>query len=91
MTKDGRIVAGALMLHANRHIWYLHGAALEDYVPLRPVNLLFSEIMWDAREKGNRWFGFGPSWGLEGVRRFKESFGAKLLELTVVYVEEANS
>jgi hypothetical protein len=78
-TKAGRVAAGALMLYAERHVLYFHGAALEEHFPLRPVNLLFYEIMRDACDRRYRWFDFGISAGLEGVRRFKESFGAKPL------------
>jgi hypothetical protein len=84
-TTDELIVAGALMCYAKKHIFYWHGAALEDYFALRPVNLLFSEIMRDACDKCYRWLDFGLSAGIEGVRRFKKNFGAKPLDC--VYVE----
>ena len=86
-TKDELVVAGAFMCYAKKHLFYWRGAALEDYFALRPMNLLFYEIMRDAYEKGCQWFDFGPSYGLEGVRRFKESFGAKPLDCAYVDIE----
>jgi hypothetical protein len=86
MTGDGRIAAGALMVYAKTHAMPYHSAALEAFFALRPMNLLFSEIIRDACEGGYRWFDFGPSAGLEGVRKFKEGFGARLLGCSYVLV-----
>jgi hypothetical protein len=86
-TNDGLVVAGAFMCYGKKHLFYWHGAALEDYFALRPVNLLFSEIIRDACDKCYRWLDFGPSMGLEGVRRFKESFGAKPLDCAYVDIK----
>ena len=85
-TKNEIIVAGALMLYAKKHAFYWHGAALEDYFDLRPVNLLFSEIIKDACDKHCRWFDFGLSSGIEGVRRFKKSFGAKPIDCAYIEI-----
>jgi hypothetical protein len=85
-TKDELVVAGAIVCYAKMHVVYWHGAALEDYFALRPVNLLFYEIIRHASEVGYRWFDFNSSAGLEGVRRFKESFGAKPLDCSIVHV-----
>jgi lipid II:glycine glycyltransferase (peptidoglycan interpeptide bridge formation enzyme) len=87
-TGDGRVAAGALVFYARTHSVYWHGAAQEDLFALRPMNLLFSEIIRDACEGGYRWFDFGPSAGIEGVRKFKESFGAKFLDCSYVQVEQ---
>jgi hypothetical protein len=43
--------------------------------------------MRHASETGYRWFDFGPSAGLEGVRRFKKSFGATPLDCAYVDIE----
>jgi hypothetical protein len=85
-TKDGLVVAGALMCYAKTHVVYWHGAALEDYFALRPMNLLFYEIIKHASAGTYRWFDFNSSAGLEGVRRFKESFGAKPLDCSMVHI-----
>ena len=90
-TNEGRIVAGAVMGYARTHAVYWHGAALEEYLALRPVNLLFSEVIRAACEQGFEWFDFNSSAGLDGVRRFKESFGAKPLNCSIVHVEPAGS
>jgi len=82
-TKDELIVAGALMFYAKKHVYYFHGAALENYFALRPVNLLFYKIIKDACDKDYRWFDFGRS-GSEGVRRFKRSFGARPMDCKYV-------
>jgi hypothetical protein len=84
--KDELVVAGALICYAKTHVVYWHGAALEDYFALRPMNLLFFEILWHACDKGYRWFDFNSSAGLEGVRRFKDSFGAKPLDCSYVHL-----
>ena len=89
-TKDGLVVAGAIMCYAKRHVVYWHGAALEDYFALRPMNLLFYEIIRHASEAGYRWFDFNSSAGLDGVRRFKESFGARPLDCSIVHVESVS-
>jgi CelD/BcsL family acetyltransferase involved in cellulose biosynthesis len=70
------IIAGALCFSARNHVVYWHGAALEAFFPLRPVNLLMYEAIKDACEQGYSWFDFNPSGGHEGVKKFKESFGA---------------
>ena len=85
-TGEGRVAAGAIMCYAGSHAVYWHGAALESLLPQRPMNLLFSVIMREARDAGYRWFDFNPSGGIEGVRRFKESFGARALDCPVVWV-----
>jgi len=86
MNDEGRIIAGAVMGYASNHAAYWHGAALEEYLPLRPTNLLFTEIIKDASRRGLKWFDFNSSAGLDGVRRFKESFGAKPLDCLIVHV-----
>jgi hypothetical protein len=86
MTKEGDLAAGALMCYAKRHVVYWHGAALEAYFALRPVNLLFCEIIRHASAGPYRWFDFNSSAGLEGVRRFKESFGARPLDCSIVHI-----
>jgi len=74
-TFQEKIIAGALCFYAGRHVVYWHGAALEEYLNLRPVNLLFLDIIKDTCDKGYRWFDFNPSGKHEGVRRFKKTFG----------------
>jgi hypothetical protein len=82
--KDGLAVAGALICYSKRHAVYWHGAALDEYFNLRPVNLLIQEAIRDACENGYRWFDFNPSGGHEGVRAFKRSFGTRPLPCPII-------
>lgn len=72
---EEKIIAGALLFYSPRHSVYWHGAALDEYFALRPVNLLMYESIQDACERGLYWFDFNPSGGYEGVQSFKRSFG----------------
>jgi hypothetical protein len=84
---DKLVVAGVLVFYAKAHALAWHAAALEAYFALRPYNRLYYEIMRHACGRGCRWFDFGPSGGLDGVRRFKESFGARPLDCAYVDIE----
>ena len=81
---EDKVVAGALCFYSKSHVVYWHGAALEDYFTLRPVNLLLYEAIKHACEQGYAWFDFNPSGGHEGVRAFKRSFGTVSLPCPVV-------
>jgi hypothetical protein len=81
---DGQIVSGAVCLYGKQTIAYWHGASLEEYFNLRPVNLLMYTIMQRGRESGQLWFDFGSSGGLESVANFKRSFGATPLSCPIV-------
>jgi len=72
---QGQPVAGALCFYAKKHAVYWHGAALSDYFHLRPVQLLFYEVIRAAAANGYHWFDFNPSGGHESVRAFKQGFG----------------
>lgn len=73
---EGEIIAGALCFYARQHVVYWHGAALEKFFNIRPVNLLMYEVIKNACEEKYKWYDFNPSGGHEGVKRFKKSFGA---------------
>ena len=83
-TFDSTIIAGALCLYAKNHIVYWHGAAHADYFKLRPVNLLIYEALMHACANDYKWFDFNPSGGLEGVRKFKNSFGSATVNAPVI-------
>jgi CelD/BcsL family acetyltransferase involved in cellulose biosynthesis len=85
-TSEGRVAAGAVMCYAGVHAVYWHGAAMESLLPHRPMNLLFSVIIRETRKAGFQWFDFNPSGGIDGVRRFKEGFGATPLDCPIVSV-----
>jgi hypothetical protein len=80
----GRPIAGALCLYSPRHVVYWHGAALEEYFPLRPVNYLLCEAIRDACNRPARWFDFNPSGGHHGVEQFKRSFGTNELPAPII-------
>lgn len=71
-----RIVAGAVCFSAKHHVVYWHGAALESFFHLRPVNLLLFEVIRHSAAEQKHWFDFNPSGRHEGVARFKRGFGA---------------
>jgi hypothetical protein len=81
---EGKIVSGAVCLYSKQTVAYWHGASLEEYFHLRPVNLLMYTIMRQARDSGKIWFDFGSSGGLESVANFKKSFGATSLSCPVI-------
>lgn len=84
--REGQVIAGALCFYSRAHAIYWHGAALEEFFPLRPVNLLMHDAIRDACERGCAWFDFNPSGDHEGVKAFKKSFGAQALPSPVVKI-----
>jgi hypothetical protein len=82
-----KVVAGAICFYAKKHVVYWHGAALEEFFPLRPVNLLMYTAIKHACEARYHWFDFNPSGSLEGVKAFKKSFGAVPLPSPIVTCE----
>jgi hypothetical protein len=81
---EGKVIGGALVFYHQSHAVYWHGAALEEFMPLRPANLLHRDIIDDAWERKFRWYDFNPSGGHEGVVRFKEQFGCRRLRAHVI-------
>jgi hypothetical protein len=86
-----RVISGALCFHSKKHFVYWHGASMGTYFNLRPVTLLLYEVIKKACEKEYNWFDFNPSGGLEGVKAFKERFGAQALSCPVVHLKPMNS
>jgi len=85
-----KVISGALCFHSKRHYVYWHGASIETYFNLRPVNLLLYEVIKNACEKGYLWFDFNPSAVLKGVKAFKERFGAQALKCPIVELRPRN-
>ena len=81
---DGKAVSGAICFYNNKHVVYWHGASLADHAALRPANLLQAHLIEDAYRNGFWWYDFNPSGGLEGVEKFKTSFGAKKLPAEMI-------
>lgn len=75
----GNIIAGALCFYSRKHVAYWHGASLQSSFGLRPSNLLLSEVIRDAIDRGYVWFDFNPSSGHPGVEAFKKSFGTTVM------------
>lgn len=88
---DGRLIAGAICFYQNRHVVCWHNASYEQYFNLRPVNLLYSEMIKKACESEYKWYDFNPSEHLEGVEKFKKSFGSKPYRCSVWNYESAST
>jgi len=74
---EGRMIAGVVLLVWNKKVVYWHGCALQEYFRHYPNNLLHASVIeWGCRS-GLDAYDMGPSMGLEGVIKFKESFGAR--------------
>jgi len=87
---EGEPVAGALCFAARRHLVYWHGAARESALSVRPVHALIHEIVRQACDEGaHTWFDFNPSGPLDGVRAFKQGFGARTLACPNVRLQPA--
>jgi hypothetical protein len=75
---------GALVVYENQRAIYWHGCTAEEPAP-GTGHLLHYKIMQDAERRGVERYEFGPSPGLEGVKRFKQGFGAELeQQITVI-------
>jgi hypothetical protein len=74
---NGAIVAGGVFGFSRAHCVYWQGALRLEHAALRPMNALLHRLITVARERGCSWFDFNPSGALDGVRAFKESFGAR--------------
>jgi hypothetical protein len=74
---ESKVVAGIIAFAWGRSIIYWHGAALQEFFKHYPNNLLHAELMAWGCAQGYQVYDMGPSEGLEGVARFKESFGAE--------------
>jgi hypothetical protein len=75
--KNGRAAAGIVSLYWNHHAVTWHGAAHTDFLPLRPNNMLYWEVLRDAHRRGFWWFDCNPSGGNPGVETFKAYLGAQ--------------
>jgi hypothetical protein len=89
-TYQGKVVSGELCFHSKTHFVSWHGASLDTYFNIKPRHLLLSEAIKNACEKGYFWFDFNPSAGLQGVRAFKEGFGAQPLNCPIVRLTHKN-
>ncbi len=75
--KEGRSIAGIIVLAWGKNLIYWHGCSLDEALKDYPNNLLhYSIIKWGC-ENGYTCYDMGPSMDMEGVIRFKSSFGAE--------------
>lgn len=72
-----RPAAGALLLAGSHDLFYWSGAMDRELGGLYPANAVLRHAIEAACAHGYETFDFGASAGLDGVRRFKESFGAE--------------
>jgi len=77
---DRTIIAGIIVLSWGHNLVYWHGCALKEYFKYYPNNLLHETVIKWACENRFTHYDMGASTGLDGVRRFKESFGARPVE-----------
>jgi lipid II:glycine glycyltransferase (peptidoglycan interpeptide bridge formation enzyme) len=75
--KEGIVIAGIIVLAWQKKLMYWHGCSREEFFNDYPNNLLhYSVIKWGC-EQGYTHYDMGPSLDMEGVTRFKKSFGAE--------------
>lgn len=74
---EGRPAAVMIVCSWGEGAHYLAGAADASLMEHCPSNLLMEETARHWYEAGKRYLDLGSSNGLEGVSRFKESFGAR--------------
>jgi lipid II:glycine glycyltransferase (peptidoglycan interpeptide bridge formation enzyme) len=75
--KETKIIAGIIILAWQKKLLYWHGCSREEFFTDYPNNLLhYSALQWGC-EQGFTHYDMGPSMDMEGVVRFKQSFGAE--------------
>jgi hypothetical protein len=79
--KDDIVIAGLINFYYGKNVFYWGSAFLEEYGIYCPTNLLLKDSIEEACKEGYQYYNFGASGNLEGVRKFKESFGAERVEL----------
>ena len=75
--KEGRSIAGIIVLAWNKNLIYWHGCSLDEALKDYPNNLLHCTVIKWGCENGYTCYDMGPSMDMEGVIRFKSSFGAE--------------
>ncbi len=79
--KDNNVIAGLVNLDYGKNSFYWISAYLKEYETYRPINLLMKDAIEQACNDGYKYYNFGASENLDGVRKFKESFGAESVGL----------
>lgn len=78
---EGEIIGGIITMEYGENIISFGGASLSNYWKYSPNNLLYKYAIEYACKKHLKYFDFGQSGDLSGVRKFKESFGAEKVDL----------
>ena len=84
---DNQIIAGIILGYFNQNVIYWGAAFYHKSQQYRPNNLLHTEAIKDACEKGYKVYDFLPSGGNKGVEKFKESFGAKRIHFNAIEIK----
>jgi lipid II:glycine glycyltransferase (peptidoglycan interpeptide bridge formation enzyme) len=84
--KNGDVIGGLMAIESNKSLFTLLMASPLKYQKYFSNHLLYRSIIEWACDHGIEYINFGSSEGYEGVRKFKESFGASKIELTKYWV-----
>lgn len=76
----GALAAGILVFWGKGEAFYWLGAYNKAHAAACPNNLLLARAIRDACGEGQAIFNMGSSGKLTGVHKYKESFGARLIE-----------
>lgn len=72
---DGTFIGGGVFVQHNGHVSSWLPSILTKYLPMKPYEFLFYNLIKFYKEQIFQWFDFNPSGGHEGVVRFKAGFG----------------
>lgn len=79
--KDGIVIAGLVNLNYGKNVFGWTNVYLKGYERHNPVSLLIKDSIEQACDEGYKYYNFGASGNLEGVRKFKEGFGAERIDV----------
>lgn len=84
---DGQTVGGLISFFYGTYANLVMSVCFSQYSRFNAASLLYCTAIQNAIDAGCRYFDFGPSGPLEGLRLFKEGFGAtsKVFERVEVY------
>ena len=75
---QGKAVAGIVVIYSEKTAHYFHGGSSDEYLELRPNDLLFHFAITEASKNGKTEFDFlGSSKKMQGLVQFKEKWGTQ--------------
>lgn len=83
----GVVIGGLVTFEYMDTMFAWSNAAPEASRPFRPIHLLIHDALRSAQEKGYSFVNLGGSGNLQGVKKFKESFGAIQVDLETYRIE----